>query len=693
MYWDLRTDDGIGTLTIDAPNKSVNTLGEESMSELEEDVETLENQDLKGLIIRSGKENNFIAGADIEELREVSDRDEAFDASRRGQKLLRRINRLPYPTIALVNGSCLGGGFELALACDYRLAGDGSATELGLPEVKLGILPGWGGTQRLPRLIGVKDAINYLLRGNNMDAAEAENLGAVDAVLEPSALETTARDWIEEESFPNNDHWHWDNLLPVRWFILRQARKQTLAKTKGNMPAPIKIIEVVKNGLGKNLDAALEVEAEGFSELAVTDECDNLTRVFFLREDQKDFTVDEEAGDWRPDDVGVIGGGTMGSGITHWVSSREFDCAMVDIDEDAVEAGMDRIEQTFDKGVKAGAVSEEEREESLNRITPTTEYDELEGVDLVIEAVIEDMDIKKTVFDQLEPQIDEDTVVSSNTSALSLEEMAQYLEHSENMVGLHFFNPVYQMPLIEVVEAESTSGRTLHRAVEFVKGIDKVPVVVKDNPGFLVNRVLGPYMNEAGNLLDEGYAIEDVDGALEDFGMPMGPIKLLDEVGIDVAHHVANYLADSLEVSFEIADVFTRINEDGLKGKKGDRGFYEYDGGSPTPNPDYNPSSPKSDPDEHEIVRRLVDLVIAESVRCLEDDIVDTANQLDIAMILGTGFAPFTGGPLKHADDYGLEQVVSELETFKEIHGDRFRIPDLLRDTAESGGSLTEPVR
>jgi 3-hydroxyacyl-CoA dehydrogenase/enoyl-CoA hydratase/3-hydroxybutyryl-CoA epimerase len=693
MYWSLRTEDAVGTLTIDHPEKSVNTLGEDSMSELEEQIETLEGQDLRGLIVRSGKDGNFVAGADIEELREVSNREDARRASRRGQKLLRRLDQLPFPTIALVNGSCLGGGFELALACDYRIASDSADVELGLPEVKLGILPGWGGTQRLPRQIGVKNAMNYLLRGNTMDPDEARNLGAVDDVVDANRLENRATEWIEEESFPNNDSWHWDNIWPVRWVILRQARKQTMAKTKGNMPSPIKIIEVVKKGLGKSLDAALEVEADGFAELAVTDECENLTRVFFLREDQKDYTVDEDAGEWEPDSVGVIGGGTMGSGIAHWVCSRDFSTVMVDIDEDAVEAGVERIEETFDKGISAGAVSEEEKQESLDRLTATTEYDELSDSDLIIEAVIENMDIKKNVFDQLEPYLDEETIVSSNTSALSLEEMAQYLDRSEAMVGLHFFNPVYQMPLIEIVEAESTGDETLHRAVEFVKGIDKVPVVVKDSPGFLVNRILGPYMNEAGNLLDEGYAIEDIDSALEQFGMPMGPLELLDEVGIDVAHHVAQYLSDSLEVSFEMADVFTEIEEDGLKGKKGGEGFYRYEDGAEEPNPDYNPTSPKSDPDNHEIIRRHVDLIIAESVRCLEDGIVDTANQLDIAMILGTGFAPFRGGPLKHADDYGLERIVAELETYREEHGDRFQVPDLLAEKADKGERLTDPVR
>ncbi|MFB6344165.1 MAG: 3-hydroxyacyl-CoA dehydrogenase NAD-binding domain-containing protein [bacterium] len=693
MYWDLRTEDGVGTLTIDDPDESVNTLGSDPMNELEEKLEALEQQTLKGLMITSGKDNNFIAGANIEELQDIANEEEAYEASREGQKLFRRISDLPYPTIAVINGSCLGGGFELTLACDYRIASTNDKTELGCPEVKLGILPGWGGTQRLPRLIGVKNAIDKLLKGSSMDPGEAESLGAVDAVGSPSQIERTARDWIESEEFPDQSLWVWDNYWPVRKLILWQARKQTLSRTNGNMPAPIKIIDSVSSGLGKSLDDALEVEAQNFSELAVTDECSNLIRVFFLREDQQNFSVEGGSEEDLPENIGVIGGGTMGSGIVHWVSSREFETAMVDIDQDAVDAGMDRIENLYQKGVDAGAVSPEDKEQALNRINPSTDYDALDDADLIIEAVVENMDVKQAVFEELENHINEDTVISSNTSALSLEEMAQHLPHPEQMVGLHFFNPVFKMPLIEIVEADSTSTDTLSTAVEFVKGIDKVPIVVKDSPGFLVNRILGPYMNEAGNLLDEGYAIEDVDDALEQFGMPMGPVRLLDEVGIDVAFEVAEYLSDELEVSFELADVFKRIHGDGLTGKKDDLGFYRYDGGDPEPNEDYNPSSPESDPDTKEIRRRCVDLIIAEAVRCLEDDIMASANQLDLAMILGTGFAPFRGGPLKHADNYGLDNVISELETFQELYGDRFQVPQHLRDVAENGGTLTEPPR
>lgn len=693
MYWSLETRDGIGYLEIDHPNKSVNTLGLEPMKELQDDLTTLENQHLKGLIISSGKEKNFIAGADIEALNEISTRDEAHEASRRGQQVFQRLADLPYPTVALIKGSCLGGGFELALACDYRIAAQTESTKLGCPEVKLGILPGWGGTQRLPRLIGVKEALPRLLKGTTMEPEQARDLGAVDDLGDPSSLTELARRWIENEDFPARSQGGWDNVAPIRWFILRRARQRTLDRTRGNMPAPLSIIETVRDGMGTDLEAGLEIEAANFADLVMTPESKNLIRVFFLREDQKKFCVDGIQPPDPPEDVGVVGGGTMGSGIVHWLSSCGVPTTVIDVDESAIDSSMDRIRVLFEKGVEAGALSEEEVERCRDRITATTDYEALDGRDLIIETVVEDMDVKERVFNRLGNYLEEDTVISSNTSSLSLEAMAQHLPRPGRMVGLHFFNPVYQVPLIEVVQTKSTDQSTLARAVEFVKTIDKVPVVVQDSPGFLVNRILASYMNEAGRLVDEGFAIEDVDSSLEDFGMPVGPLRLLDEVGIDLAFEVATSLNEKLEHGFDLADVFVRIHEDGLAGKKDGEGFYVYGEGEPVPNQSYGPASPKDDPDRREIERRLIDLVVAESVRCLEGGVVETANQLDAALILGIGFAPFRGGPLKHAEDHGLDSVVSELRTFEELYGERFRIPDLLERTAQSGDRLTEDPR
>jgi 3-hydroxyacyl-CoA dehydrogenase/enoyl-CoA hydratase/3-hydroxybutyryl-CoA epimerase len=380
----------------------------------------------------------------------------------------------------------------------------------------------------------------------------------------------------------------------------------------------------------------------------------------------------------------------MGSGIAHWVSSRDMEVPMVDIDEDAVNAGMKNIEDLFDKGVRAGAVSKQKKRRSLRRIHPETDYGPFHGCDMVIEAVLEEMDVKAKVFDQLADYIDEDTVVASNTSALSIEEMGQHLPYPENMVGIHFFNPVFKMPLVEVVTAESTSEETTAKAVEFVKGINKAPVVVKDSPGFLVNRILVPYLNEAGHLIDEGYRIEDIDHALEQFGMPMGPVRLIDEVGIDVGYHVADYLSEELSNDYPLSDTFKRIFDDGLTGKKGGEGFYTgYDSGDEQPNATYQPDDPITDPDDSEITRRLIDMMVAEAVRCLEEDIVEDADQLDIAMILGTGFAPFRGGLLRHADDYGLPDIVDELNRFRDEYSDRYQVPELLNQKAGNEESFT----
>lgn len=601
--------------------------------------------------------------------------------------------------MALVHGTCLGGGFELSLACDYRIASNGDKTELGCPETKLGIIPGWGGTQRLPRLTGLvrsfgdlmagKTVLQYLIKGDSFSPGDAKKWGVVDKVIEKELMEKEARQWIDEEQFPKQPDPGWRNSWPVRKIVCDKAHSITMSKTKGNYPAQPAVIRAVRQGLGLSLEDGLELEAEEFAALSTTNECRNLIRVFFLNQAQENYDF-EGADAETPQRVGVIGAGTMGSGIAHWVSSRDMEVPLVDIDEDAVTAGMDNIKTLFDKGVRAGAVSEKKKRRSLRRLHPGTNYEPFRGCDLVIEAVLEKMDVKETVLDQLSDYIDDETVVATNTSALSVEEMAQHLPNPGQMVGIHFFNPVFKMQLVEVVRAASTSDETVAKAVEFVKGISKVPVVVKNRPGFLVNRILVPYLNEAGHLLDEGYRIEDIDEALEQFGMPMGPIRLIDEVGIDVGFHVADYLSEELNNDYPLSDSFKQIFNDGLTGKKGGEGFYRgYENGDEEPNPDYQPDDPIRDPDQSTITRRLIDMMVAEAVRCLDEEIVADADQLDIAMILGTGFAPFRGGIMRHADDHGLDRVIEELEQYRDEYSTRYAVPDLLRSRSEQNESFT----
>ncbi|MFB6356854.1 MAG: 3-hydroxyacyl-CoA dehydrogenase NAD-binding domain-containing protein, partial [bacterium] len=583
MYWTYEEDESIGTLTIEDPDKPVNTLGVETMEELEEQVNSLESKHLDALLIKSGKDRNFIAGADIEELQKIEDENEAYDLARKGQTIFQGIADLPFPVIALVHGACLGGGFELVLACDYRIVSDSGKTELGCPETKLGIIPGWGGTQRLPRLTGLvrnmgdlmagKSVLGKLIKGESFSPKEADRWNVADKVLKKELLEKEAREWVREGNFPSQPNPSWQNAWPVKKIICDKAHQMTMAKTKGNYPAQPAVIRAVREGLGQSLEQGLETEAEEFGSLATTIECENLIRVFFLKQNQEKYSVDKEDQVDEIDSVGVIGAGTMGSGIAHWASSRDLEVPMVDIDEDAVTAGMNNIESLYDKGVRAGAVSRKEKRRGMRRIHPTISYEPLQGCDVVIEAVLEKMEVKEKVFDQLSNYIDEDTLVASNTSALSVTEMGQHLPNPENMVGLHFFNPVFKMPLIEIVQSDDTSDKALARAVKCVKSLGKAPVVVKDRPGFLVNRILVPYLNEAGHLIDEGYKIEDIDDALEQFGMPMGPVRLIDEVGIDVGYHVADYLSNALDHTYPLADSFKEIYDEGLTGKKGGQGF------------------------------------------------------------------------------------------------------------------------
>lgn len=690
MVVPLEIENSVGHLTIDDPERPVNVLNETVMGEFEAQLDELESESLDGLTVESGKPENFVAGADLEVLRGVDDEARAHELSRQGQRIFQRFANLPFPTICLIHGDCLGGGLELALACDYRIVSDDPATELGCPEVKLGIIPGWGGTQRLPELIGLKSSLRPLLTGSSLSARKAVSLGLADKQIQREHMRREAHDWIRTDQFPTQSGSDWSNWPLVRNYVLKQARKQTLDRTRGNMPAPLGIIDVLRQSLGKSIEEGLKLEAEEFASLVATPECRNLIRVFFLRQNQKQFSLDDAEPVEPVDRVGVIGAGTMGAGIAQWVSSRDLPIALVDIDETALTKGMNTIDELFRRGVDSGALTERDHRQGMRRIRPGTEYELFSGCDVVVEAVVEELDVKNSVLDRLDEHRKTTSIVASNTSALSIREMARRLDEPGDMVGLHFFNPVYRMQLVEVVNGKGTSAQTLNRAVEFTKRIGKIPVVVKDSPGFLVNRILVPYLNEAGQLLAEHHSIESIDETLKDFGMPMGPIRLIDEVGIDVGHHVASYLIDELETPYRLAEPLRKIHADGLKGANRGGGFYQYRDDREVPNRTYDSDAePTTDPED--ITRRLIDLMVAEAVRCLQEGVVGSADELDAAMILGTGFAPFRGGLLAHADQYGLDRIVEELEAFRDRYGDPYRVPERLREQADTGRRFTDP--
>lgn len=654
--------DGIAWVTFDDPAAKANVFNLESMESLKRTIAALRDASrLKAVVFMSGKENIFIAGADIRALENIGSKERAHELSREGQKVFQSLADLKVPLLAAIHGACAGGGCELVLACDYRIAADDKATQIGLPEVALGLIPGWGGCARLPRLTGLRRALDHILKAQMVPAVVAKKQGIVDEVVPAAILREQARKtaltWIKV-GVPSRPS-HWENGWPARAVVCAQARKLTLARTRGQYPSAMKAIEVIEQGLGKSLEEALEIESRGLSETVATPVCKNLIHVFHLREGNKKLTLDA----WFPNQsatrplrmgrVGVIGAGVMGSGIAHWIAARGFEVRLRDVKPEFVARGMENIASLFRDGVKRRRITVREAEQGLSRITATTDWSGFASCDLVIEAVIEDLKVKKPVFEQLSARLRPDAILASNTSAIPIDEIASCATNPGRVIGIHFFNPVSRMPLVEMILGPRTSRAAADTALAFVKSLGKQIVVCKDSPGFLVNRVLMPYLNTAGHMWMEGTDLKSIDDAMLDFGMPMGPLRLIDEVGIDVAFHVATELAHYLGERMKVADVLVKMNQAGLKGRKGGKGFYVYEGKRETVNPElgrYLPSglSPRPLPGR-EIVDRLIGTMIHEAELCLKEGVVRTPEDVDLALIMGTGFPPFRGGLMRCA--------------------------------------------
>lgn len=701
--------EGVAWLVLDQPDSEVNLLGSSVMEELDHLLGELESRIATGkivaVVLRSGKDDSFVAGADVREIAEVRDRQEATEASREGQRIFRRLDRLNVPTVAVVHGSCLGGGTEMLLACDYRVASDAGATEIGLPEVKLGILPGFGGTVRLPRLCGLRNAMSVILQGRSVSAARARSMGLVDRVVDADAFDDRAEAFVDDVLSGRVEGGGYDKSLPERLLedtslgrslLFRIARRRTRKRTGGNYPAPLRALDVMEETYELPIDDALDVEARALGELLVTPESRNLTRIFLLtREAEK--ALPEEVMDRRDEvgKVGVVGAGVMGGAIAELAAANDVPVALKDIEQEALEEGLRHARELLDKAARKGVVDEEEAGLKFALIDGTLSYDELRDVDLVIEAVVEEMAVKKQVLREAEEVIPPEAVFATNTSSLSVNELAEAADRPGRVVGLHFFNPVHKMPLVEVVRGEASADEALATALGFASDMGKNPVLVRDAPGFLVNRVLAPYLNEAGYLLEEGAAVAAIDDAVSDFGMPMGPCRLLDEVGLDVARHVSDQMVDAFGERLEPSSVVGRLVDDGRLGKKGGLGFYVYDDGEekgPDPHlgemlPD--PESPP--PDAAEIRRRCLYLMVNEAAHALEDRVASGPGDVDLGMVMGTGFPPYRGGVLRWADSEGLDTIVEHLESFRERHGPRFRPAPLLASLADEGRTFTDP--
>lgn len=695
--------DGVAWLVWDRPDSRVNILTSGVMERLDAllgDIEAGARESrIRAVVVRSGKDGHFIAGADIDAIADVTDPAAGATAAAQGQALFRRLDLLPVPVVAAVDGTCLGGGTELILACDARIASDRPETKIGLPEVKLGILPGFGGTVRLPRVVGLQEALNMMLTGSTVSARKAQRIGLVSERMHAGVLYERARQLALELAAGGSPETKaakgmlarvLDGTPPGRRIVLRQARKQVMKQTGGHYPAPLRILDVVRRTMGMPLDAALEVEAHALGELIVTDVSKNLVHVFRLMEASK---KTGPAVDPLPvERVGVLGAGVMGGGIAQLLAYRGLEVRLKDIREEALGLGLRHAREMFDKLVERRRIERRERDRYMDAISPTLDYTGFGGMDLVIEAVVERMDVKRQVLQETEAQVRDDCILATNTSSLSVDAMAEALQRPGNLAGMHFFNPVHRMPLVEVIVGRQSTDQAVATVIALTRRLGKTPVVVRDGPGFLVNRILAPYLNEAGWLLADGASIEQVDALLRRFGMPMGPYRLLDEVGLDVARHAGGVMAEAFGERLAPPAPMQALDETKLLGRKGGRGFYAYEGGREQ---DVNAEiyeklgdavpNTRRELDPQQVLDRLLLAMVNEAARVLEDGIVASPGDVDLGMITGTGFPPFRGGLLRWADTLGMAEVLRRLESLEERHGIRFAPAPIIRERAEAG--------
>lgn len=630
-------------LTFDMPGSGVNLWNEATLREFVWHLEQIEiDHQIRALVIRSAKERVFIAGADLHAIRRLTT-PRLHQLIWLGQAAFDRLARLPIPKIALIHGACAGGGYEMALGCDWRVASDDPTTRIGLPETQLGILPGWGGCVRLPRLLGLRRALDVILAGRLHPAKIALKKGLVTHLVPRAAMEELAVH-LADQSRPA-PKLHLDNFPGLSRAVARMARDRVVKKTRGLYPAPLRAIRVASRALHLPVEEGLALERHAILDLSSSPDAGHLIDLFFRREAANKARPRQGVAITLRDAV-VIGAGVMGSGIAQLLATRGIRTLMTDISPEALAAGRGRIRALVQKAVAKHALTPKQARHSLDRVSVTHQAVPLFHHPLVIEAATEDIRLKKKIFADLANRTAPDAILATNTSALSVAELAADLPHPERVIGLHFFNPVHQMPLVEVVVLPCTSRDVIATALAFVQSLGKTPVVVQDHPGFVVNRILLPYLMEAVKLHNTGISAREIDQAMLDFGMPMGPLRLLDEIGLDVAHHVSNTLARDFPDRFQPDPTLARMLQNGSLGRKSNVGFYRYENGRPT---DASPPGKLSTMNSADIQQRLARLLSDEARRCLDDGVAASADDIDLAMVLGTGYPPFRGGPLAHA--------------------------------------------
>ncbi|MBI4335138.1 MAG: enoyl-CoA hydratase/isomerase family protein [Candidatus Omnitrophica bacterium] len=678
--------DEIGILEFDQPDSKVNVLTTAVMTEFSDWLNTLNKDEIKGVALISRKPGIFIAGADIHEIEGITDKREGQEKSRLGQEVFERLERLGVPTLAVINGACLGGGLELALACRYRTSGFDEKIKIGLPEAKLGVVPGFGGTVRLTRLVGPMKAAEMIPAGKVISSRDAFKIGLVNWLFQDSRLIEDSLEWFKDviqgkagtrlgpsRKKRNLIRFFLEKTPPGRALLFNQAKKMILKQTKGKYPAPLKALWLIKKG-------SYGLEAKTFGELVVSEVSKNLIRLFFLDEKYKKETW--ARGDYRPRRVkkcGVLGAGVMGGGIAQLLSYYNTPVRMKDLNLGSISKGLSYAGGVYRSALKKKKLRPNEVAYKMGLISGTLDYTGFKGCDFVIEAVVENLEIKKKVFGEISNIVKEDAILASNTSALSVSKMAQAVRNPERVVGMHFFNPVHLMPLIEVIKAEATSPETIYNTVNFSKHIGKVPIVVKDSCGFLVNRILLPYLNEAGYLLEEGaLGIYEIDRRISAFGMPMGPFTLMDEIGLDVGYKVAKILEGGFGPRMKVCGLLNKLNDEKLFGKKTGAGFYIYRKKKRIINKrvdGFIEKDARGKMRDDDVIMRVLCLMVNEAARCLEEGVAGGPSDVDIGMIMGTGFPPFRGGLLRWADSVGAGRIVEYLKGFGEkINPERFSV-------------------
>lgn len=701
----LVAEGNIAVLEWDHIGEKANKLSSPIMKRFSEVLSEVNNSKYEILVIISKKPSIFIAGADIDEIKNLKTKDDTATAVKGGQDIMNQIEDLKIPVLAAIHGACVGGGCELVLSCDYRLATDHESTKIGLPETKLGIIPGFGGCVRLPRVVGLQSSLDIILNGKTVAAAKAKKMGLVDKLANHAILRVEALKYAREILKKNGTKKRkkifkasgLTNVLlegPGKGIIYSQAKKNVDINSKGHYPALYEALDVVKKTYGMtNRSRALEIEREGFCKVAGGEVSKNLINLFFMMEGVKKKTgVSADVKPKQVNTLAVLGAGTMGGGIAYAAADKGVVVRLKDITQEAINIGFKAAEKIWKKRLERRQINKYQLTEKMSMISGGLDFEKFDKMDVVVEAIVENMEIKKKVIAETAAKCKPDCIIATNTSSLSVNEMAKGHPNPENFVGMHFFNPVDKMPLVEVIRGEKTSDVATATIFELAKKMGKTPVVVKDGPGFLVNRLLIPYLIESAFFLQEGMDIKKVDDVfVKKFGMPMGPFHLMDEIGIDVCVKVSYIFKDALGERLELPETLKKLKTSDRLGKKNKKGFYIWDEKGKKTGVDSSvytelglgkPSNPLSDEDL--IGRAIYNMINEASLVLIEEKIVETAEEVDLGMIMGTGFPPFRGGLMRYADSVGTAKIVDSLELYATKYGIRFKPCNPLRNMAKT---------